>query len=284
MVDEVITPSVAPVVVNTAPAADSAGVTSTQPASQVSLETPVTPAAPPAETSIVEAPASKPATVLGKSPELTPPAVAEVKPIVAETPLESATPKDEGSQSVEPAQLPTYEPFTLPEGITFDEAKLVDFTKTLGEFQNTTKADQATVQKFGQQLVERHLAEVQNAVQRLTENYSAQWEKQTNAWFESFKNDPEIGKNKFETTQKLVLDAVGQYAGNEKQLNEFKSFMNETGVGNNPSIIRLINNMSSEIESLKTKYESEDGVKPLAATKPVSQKKGFYETMYGKMN
>jgi len=198
---------------------------------------------------------------------------------VVETPI-----PDESSQSVEPAQLPTYESFVTPDGVTIDEARLGDFTKLLGEYESTSKADHAETQKLGQELMNRHVKEVQTVLQRQQEAYTAQWEKQTNDWYQAFEKDPEIGGNRFETTKTAVLDAVGKYAGNEAQLGEFKDFMNTTGVGNHPSIIRLISNMNSEIQGLKTKYESESGVKPLAAAKPVPQKKGFYEGIYGKMN
>ncbi len=292
MADENTTPPAAPVVENATPVADTPGVATTPPAAPV-VETPSAPApaeAPkPAETpaekpadapATPEPAAAKPSTVLGKTPEA--PKVAGEKP--AETPAaETPASTDEGGQSADAASLPTYEPYTLPEGLSFDQERLVDFNKQLGEFQVDTKAEQAKVQAFGQKLVERHIAEVQAAITRVAENYSKQWEKQTNDWFESFKNDPEIGGNKFETTQNSVLEAVGKYAGNEAQLTEFKGFMNNTGVGNNPGIIRLIHNMNSEIEGLKKKYESEDGVKPLAATKPVSEKKGFLQGMYGNM-
>lgn len=284
MADEITTPIAAPVVENATPVAASPGVAPAPVAPPVVeaavsaspvAEAPTVPEIPAAETPATPAAEVKP-TVLGKAPEAAKPAES---PAAAEAP--AAT--NEGSQSAEPAPLPTYEPYALPEGVSFDQERIADFNKKLGEFQVATKADQGAVQEFGQQLVERHIAEVQAALQRVAENYSKQWEKQTNDWFDAFKSDPEIGGNKFETTQNSVLEAVGKYAGNEAQLNEFKSFMNNTGVGNNPSVIRLIHNMNSEIQGLKTKYESEDAVKQLAATKPVSQKKGFLEGMYGNM-
>ncbi len=251
---------------------------------------PETPAIVPVETPVVETPTDKkPAeTLLGaevKAVEAKPDATPETKPeIKPDGEVKPEDKKDEGDQSGEPAPLPTYESFVLPEGIELDNDRLTDFTKELGEFETLTKADHAETQKFAQKLVDRHVAEVKETVQRVTEGYAKQWEKQTNDWFKKSSEDPEIGGNRFETTKSAVLDAVGKYAGNTEQLAEFKTFMNDTGVGNHPSVIRLISNMQNEIKGLREKYESESDAKPLAANRPVAQKKGFYESMYGKMN
>lgn len=206
---------------------------------------------------------------------------AEVKP--EEKPAEQ---EDESSQSDEPAPLPTYEPFNLPEGADLNGKELAEFTKDLGEFESANKVDHTTMQGFGQKLVDRYVAEVSQLSKRINEAYSKQWEKQNNDWAESFKNDPEIGKNRMETTKTKVIDAVGDYAGNADQLKEFKSFMKYTGVGNHPSLIRLISNMQDRISSLQTKYESEKDVKQLAATKPAApkSKQPVYKKFYGNMN
>lgn len=208
---------------------------------------------------------------------------ADVKAPDAKEPAKAEDAKIESSQTADPAPLPTYEPFVVPEGITLDDKKLGEFTKKLGEIQLATKADQAVMQKFGQEMVEAHIADTTEVGQRLAEHYSKAWEKQTNDWFEAFSKDPEIGDKKFETTKKSVLTAVNKYAGNETQTGEFKKFMNETGVGNHPSLIRLINNMQGTINAMQEKYETERGVKPLAGTKPAAEKKGFLQTMYGNL-
>lgn len=191
----------------------------------------------------------------------------------------------ESNQSTETAPLPTYE-WKLSEEQKFDEAKLGDYSKALGQLETAIKTDPAKahelVQELGQKFLEQHTAETKDTLKRLVDSYSAAWESQTNGWFEAFKNDPEIGDKRFETTKANVLQAVSAHAGNAEQLKEFKTFMNDTGVGNNPALIRFINNMQSTIKGYQQKYESESG-KPLSAAKPVPEKKGFLQTMYGNM-
>lgn len=289
--------SAAPVTTSVVPAAPiSASETPAAAATSVSTETSVTTTTSPAI--VAETPqATKIETVLGSEPKVAPaePAKAEAAPEAPKSPeakapeakKEEAAPaegetKVESSQTEE-APLPQYEAFTLPEGITLDDKKLGEFTKKLGEIQNATKADQALMQKFGQEMVEAHIADTQEIASRLADHYSKAWDKQTNDWFEAFAKDPEIGDKKLETTTQRVLKAVGENAGSPEQLKEFKNVMTTTGIGNHPSVIRLINNMQSKIEAMREKYESEKGVKPLGNIKPVAEKKGFLQTMYGTM-
>lgn len=291
------TPAPASVVAASSPdtSAPAASVATT-PAATTTVTTTETPAVT-SPAAVTETPLAP--TVLGTEPvkveapiiDASKPPV-EVKPVDAVKPTDTtpevkpetvADPKVESSQTVDPAPLPTYEPFTLPEGIVLDDGKLGEFTKKLGEFEVSSKVDHAVLQKFAQELVDSHIADSKEIGQRLAENYSKAWEKQTNDWFEAFTKDPEIGDKKFETTKKSVLDAVGKFAGDETQLGEFKKFMNDTGVGNHPSLIRLINNMHTKINNMQEKYETEKGVKPLAGTKPVADKKGFLQTMYGNL-
>ncbi len=233
------------VVVTEAPAVETPVVTET-------VET--TPATEP-----VAAPeeAAKPETLLAgeKKAEEAP---AEVKPeeTVAEAPTEP-----------EVAPLPTFEPFTLPEGVTFDEAKMGEFTKELGEFSLNSKADQAEVQKLGQRMVERHVEELQ----RYTESLTHAWNKQKNDWKDSFLKDPEF-TNRTDTVVNSAIDAIAVYGGDVKQQEEFRGLMESTGIGNHPAMIRLLSNI------MLAKAEP----KPLAAPQIASSAKASkISKMYG---
>lgn len=193
------------------------------------------------------------------SPAVVPP---EIK---ADAPAE--TPKEEGKPSDEPATLPSYEAFTFPEGVTFDEAKLGDFTKQLGEFQNLTKASQPEVQKFGQKLVDQHVAALQETTNRITEYYTNAWEKQKSDWKTSIEKDPVIGGNRLNTVMTEIANTIATTSTPEEHT-AFRKYMQESGIGNNPDLARPVYNLVKEISRLKAKYESETGVKPLLATKP----------------
>lgn len=193
--------------------------------------------------------------------------------------------KDESKQSEEPAPLPTYEPFKMPEGIILEDTKLVEFNKELAEFEIENKADHAKVQAFGQKLIDRYTAELQH----IQENIQKQLDTIVSGWKEAFDKDSEIGGNRRDTTVKNVQKAVEAHAGTAEQLAEFRSFVNETRTGEHPAFIRLVHNMDRAlkdkddiISAYKTKYESEDGVKPLAGTKPEADKpQKIYNKMYG---
>lgn len=226
--------------------------------------------------------ASAKTTILGSEPPKAATALAPENKDVKPAGESVAEPKkDEGSQSVEPAPLPTYESFKLADGIQIDERKLGEFTKELGEFEIGTKAEHGKVQEFAQKLVNRYVSETQETVKRIVDHYTNTWDKQKNDWREAFISDPELGGNRQQTTATSVQNFVGEFGGDAKQIEELRGFM-ESGIGNHPSLIRLMNNANNEVKALRMKYESEEGVRPLPGHKPVSEKKSKTQTLYGK--
>lgn len=200
----------------------------------------------------------------------------EVKAPKAETKNETKanepteTNQTEGSQSEEPAPLPTYEEFKAPEGVTLDAERIGNFTKTLAEFELKTKADHAEVQALGQQLVERYAAEEKKSIETYNASLLDAWEKQKNDWKESFEKDPEIGGNRKDTTINAALEFIKTHGGTEEQKKEIHQLMDQTGVGNHPAILRLFAKAMANIGEGK----------PLPATRPVMQK-SKYEKFYG---
>lgn len=169
--------------------------------------------------------------------------------------------KEDAPQSDDPAPLPSYEAFTLPEGIALDEAKLGEFTKELGELQATTKADQSLIQQFGQKLIDRHVAEVQDSVKRVADLYQQSWEKQKSDWKDAFENDPVIGGQNRDQTLNSAIQFIRTHGGNAEQQKQFNELMEATGLGNNPVMIRLLAQAGTNMSEGK----------PLPATKPVAQ-------------
>lgn len=225
---------------------------------------------------VVEAPkeaAKEATTVLGAEPAKEVAKEAEVKgeEIKKTDGVGPEVKKDEGTQSDNPAPSPEYEAFTLPEGLTFEDDKIKEFTKDLGEFEGLAKADHAEVQKFGQKLVDRHIAEVQETVKRLNEHYTKAWEKQKNDWKESFVKDPEIGGNQQDTTVKAALEFIRTHGGTDSHQKEFRDLMETTGIGNHPAMIRMLANAM--------KANREGG--PLPAAKPVPEATSKVSKRYG---
>lgn len=235
---------------------------------------------PAAEPPVVAAPAvtpepaasTLPPTILGEAPK---PAdkTAEVKPAEGDKPAEA--PKVEPSQSAEPAPLATYEPWTLPEGVTLDEAKSGEFNKLLGEFQANTKAEQASVQKFGQELVSRHVAELKGTIEKVQQSYQTAWTKQTEDWKQAFISDPEIGGNRQETTVAAANEFIATHGGTPEQQGAFRKMLQDTGIGNHPEMIRMLSNA-------KNSAQFSEG-KPLPGNVP-TLKPSRSQKFYGKKN
>lgn len=275
----VVAPVSAPVESTPTPGAGAEGqaasASATQPVSPSAAAEPVKADIPAAEA--IPA-AAAPTTVLGAEPAKTD--APKLDAPIPEIPKSEGEKPAEGSQSAEPAPLPTYESFTMPEGVTPDGTQLGEFTKMLGEYELISKADHAATQKLGQDLLNRHIADVKETVQRVTDGYVAAWNKQETDWLDAFKADPEIGGNRVNTTMKSVQEAVGKYAGTAEHTEEFRNFMETTKVGNNPALIRLINNMNGKIEGLLNKYERESS-KPVPAMKAPSPPVSKIQKRYG---
>lgn len=257
------TPVVATTVESVAPVVSNTPVD--QPVAPV-VETPVPDQTP------VEAP--KPETPLGTDPDAP---SEEVAPVVEEAPKspEGDKPaeekKDEAGQSAEPAPLPTFESFKLPEGLTADPDAFTNLTSMLGEFEVKTKANHDEVQAFGQSLVDRHVEQLNKTIKQVSDVWAQNWENQKKDWFESFKSDPEIGGNRMDTTLAAARQFIRTHGGTPQQQQEFRDLMNTSGVGNHPAVIRMLAKAS--------KVMSEG--RPLPASSPVSEKKGRAATLYG---
>lgn len=194
---------------------------------------------PDAETK-VEAPTAEAVAPVAESTLLT------GEKIALEAKAEEKTPEAEVApvevKEGEPAPLPVYEAFTLPEEVKFDEAKLGDFTKSLAEFEVKSKASHEEVQALGQQLIDRHIEGVKEAQNLLLEKLIADGKAEREQWKDSFMKSPEFS-NRTDTVVNAAIDAISIYGGNADQQKEFRDLMMTTGVGNHPAMIRMLSNM-----------------------------------------
>jgi hypothetical protein len=280
MADDVTTTAPAALVVESAPAAvvaaSSAVETSAAPSSAPEVKT---------EAAVHTALGGEPSPtdikdLLGEKP-------AEVKTEVApaEKPVE-AKPAEVKTEADKPAEvkaeekpveavLPTFEDIKIPEGFEKNE-KFTEFTKELAEFEVENKADHAKVQAFGQKLFDKYVAELKENNERVTKYYNDAFEKQKKDWAEAWQKDPELGVNRIETTRKSAIKAVESYAGTAEQKVAFRQFVDHTGVGDNPALIRLITNMQAKIDSL-----TNENNKMLPAKAPAFQARSKVTTRYG---
>lgn len=222
-------------------------------------------------------PEVKTETVTDPKPE-TKPEVKAPEKAATETPTDGEA-KPDGEVKVE---LPTYEEFKLPEGVNVDKEQLIEFTKVLGEIE-AGKLDHAGMQEAGQKLVDLATKATADTVTRLNDYYVQIHENQKKEWFESFKKDPEMGGDKLQETVSTLRDAVDLYAGTEAQVAEFRSVMKETGVGNHPAVIRILNNMAQKIQKYTTEADNGNGGsnRIVPGARPAPSKTKDYQRFYG---
>jgi len=273
MADEVLnTPAVEPTpapVVET-PVAPSAPVVE----AVVVPESPVTPEVTPAVETAPE-PATevkKEDTLLGegadiKATEEAPKPPEEVK-VEAEGQTEQ---KVEGGQSEEPAPPPSYEAFKVPEDVQLSPERITEFTKLLSDLEVTGKADHAAMQEFGQKAIEFHVNEQKALVEAINKTQLETWEKTVIGWKDDFLKDPEIGGNRFQTTLDSANKFIKTHGGTAEQQKEFRNLLNTSGLGNHPTMIRILAQAGTAMSEGK----------PLAASTPVSAPKSKTATMYG---
>ena len=197
----------------------------------------------------------------------------------AETP-EPAAEAPAPEAPAEPVAAPTYE-FKPPEGVTLDPAKVGTFSAIVADAETRIAADpaqaHAVLQEFGQKLVELHIAEAREAAERYTQLQMDNWKRTNEDWQAQFRNDPEIGKNRQETTllrMGALMDMYGREAGPER-LTALRDILTNTGAGNNLEVLRWTNWMARKVT------ETSRVVVPMMPRAP-QQAGSKAERLYGK--
>lgn len=192
---------------------------------------------------VEQSPAPIASTVLGDAFKN----AAEEKPAEA---ADTAPSEITEGQSDEPAPPPSYEQWSIPEGVTLDESQLGEFTNMLGEFESLSKADHAEVQKFGQNLVNYHITEMQKLAESLTQNYAelqrVNLQRALEADLDALRKDPSLGGSGDPKDWQSVQDAnraIRMYGGTPEQQAELGKIMVDAGVANKPALVRLFANI-----------------------------------------
>lgn len=253
-----------------APVTDSANNSSPQVTSPASSEAGVSPApvvtdSKPVE-AVVDTPVAKPEVKTeAPTPPVTESILGDEKPVV-EKPKEEV--KTETKVETPKVELPTYEAFKLPENVQLDKEQLSTFSNILGEIE-TGKLDHAGMQAAGQKLVDLAAKATTDSINRQNDYYVQIHETQKKDWFEAAKKDPELGNGDDKAFAEIagnLRTSIDTFAGNVDQQKEFRALMKDTGVGNHPALLRMLNNMQKKIDSY-TK-EKQNSIVPAAAPAP----------------
>lgn len=153
-----------------------------------------------------------------------------------------------------PEGAPEKYEFNAAEGVELDADALKDFEPVARELNLTNEQAQKLVDVYGTKilpLVQKQQAEA--------------WQKQTEGWAESVKADKEIGGDKLTSSISTAQRALGTFG-----TPELKEYLNATGLGNHPELIKVFVKVG--------KAMSEDGM----VTGKESGQRSAAEVLYGK--
>lgn len=161
------------------------------------------------------------------TPEATPEAVGTTSG-TTETPAAAPDPVAEAKPETKPgttqAPVPeTYEPFAMPEGVSAD----AELSESFGGVARSIGLSQDKAQK---------LVDFYNTTQR------RQLEALNDSWTAAVKSDPEIGGAKLDASLAVAAKAIDAFGGAE-----LRQFFDETGMGNHPTMVRLMVNIGKRI-------------------------------------
>ena len=129
-------------------------------------------------------------------------------------------------QKVEDGAPEAYADFSAPEGLELDAA-LVEEASPLFKEMNLS-------QENAQKLVDLYAKQIQASQDSQLESF----ENLRNEWAESSKNDPEFGGDKFEENVKQANSLINKFG-----TPELKKFLDESGAGNHPEMIRIFHKL-----------------------------------------
>lgn len=116
-----------------------------------------------------------------------------------------------------------YEDFTLPEGMEMDSASL----EKASELFKGANLNQEQAQQFVDLMAEKVAADAQAAEE--------QHKATVQQWLSDAKGDSDMGGAKWAATETAALKAMDKFGSPE-----LKEFMNTTGLGNHPEMIRML--------------------------------------------
>jgi len=248
----------------------------------------------PATTASDSAATSSVATTLSSTPN---PAPVDVKapieapvdnkvsttPEVKETPtlLDTADPvktADADSVSKEAAPDKPAEPapydFKMPEGIVIEDEV------AFGEFKSEMQKAGVPVEKApglvnyifkSKQALTAGLT--QTIQKQVSDNQQKVWNETNAKWQAEVKADPKIGGDKWDTTKKQIALLIAE---NGTDIPELRQALRYTGAANNPSIIKLLFNISERFKGAHTTFvgNSANDMIPSSATSILYDNKG----------
>ncbi len=127
---------------------------------------------------------------------------------------------DNGANGDKPQGAPEKYEFQAPEGKEFDAEIIGNFSEIAKELNLTQEAAQKLVETMGPKIAERQLAQVE-AIR--------------NEWAQQAQLDKEFGGDKLSENMSIAKKALDSFG-----TPELRTLLNESGLGNNPEVIRFM--------------------------------------------
>lgn len=221
-----------PVFMNEAGGGDAGGGGSLLGSAPASAATPTpTPAAEPSPATDVLAEFNKKETVGDAEAKAKAEADAALKP--NET-AEEKTAREAAEKARADAVPEAYADYTVPEGLTLDPAMLADANAVFKEL--------GLSQEKAQKLIDLQTKYALGQDGARAEALKTALDKQAQDWTAEIKNDPEFGGAKFDSTVSSAVKAMQAFGDAP-----LRQLLNESGIGNNPSMVKLFAKIGSAI-------------------------------------
>jgi hypothetical protein len=130
--------------------------------------------------------------------------------------------------------------FNLGEGVTVDQDALGVFEPVLREL----NIDQATADKLVGTYAEKLLPMMEERANAQAEEAGAQLRAD---WSRQFSADPEIGGAKLEESRSFAAKAMQHFMPNNAEGQAFRTFLNESGLGNHPEMGRFLSRVGRQL-------------------------------------
>lgn len=128
---------------------------------------------------------------------------------------------------------------TLPEGVTFDDARLGEYDTILGQHRIPPEARQ--------QLADLYAGDVQQMLEKVRRDQYADWEKTRGTWREDCASDPDFGGSRFETNKASAIRMIEFFVPPEER-RDFNLFLASTGAADHPQFFRLLNRLAQRFD------------------------------------
>ncbi len=199
-----------------------------------------TPVPEPATEAVAEPPAGEP---VAEAPKPAEPEASLLSGAERDPQDPAVAPKTEGAAEAPAvdtaAAAPVAEPvkyeFKLPEGMTVQ-------AETMGQFTELLQAHNIAPD-VGQGLLDRHIAEMQRYATSVAEDQQRVWRETVADWRTQSQNDAEIGGKGFKTSMAEVAQ-VRDLLFQGDELKQFNQFLDATGVGNHPLMLKAFKRIS----------------------------------------